>query len=806
MHRQLIIITLFFFFFAESLMAQYQCKQHGSHAIPKSIRDASNSIDLDPRIDSLDIQHYHLNLEFPSTQEIIEGYADLQIVTKIGGISQLTLDLLSLTVDSVIYAGNQLTFLQTEDKLQIWLENELADNQQFNIRIYYGGAPAQDPTGFGGFYFMQGYAFNLGVTLTEIPHPYGRAWFPCFDNFIQRSTYSFEIKTFGNNNSVCSGVLTEEMQLGDALIRKWELNQPVPTYLVSIAVGPYVFVETSYQSISSQDIPVILAAAAGDTTNMKNSFQNLEAYFHRMEENFGPYLWDRVGFVLVPFNSGALEHALNIAFPRLAANGQTTFQNVMAHELAHNWFGNLATCRVAEEMYLNEGFAVYGEFLFDEWLISPAAYATSVRNNHRNMLQFAHVKDQGYWALSNVPQEHTYGDHSYRKGADIIHTLRTYMGDEAFFNGLKFFLENNIYKDVTSDTLQYYLELSSGQNLSNFFDHWIHQEGWPHLGIDSLVVSPQGNQFNARVYYQQRLVAGNNYFQNVPMQLSFLRDDFQLQSTTVNLSGQLGFHDVLLPFNPVHAFFNRDEKISHAVTADERIFRNNNAQNLNNAYFEVIPQSVTDSTYLRVEHNWAGPGGEIEGNFRISPNRFWTVKGLSKGTFNARMRVYYNGRTSTTNTGWLDHELIDVPDNQVVLLYRANPSEKWRRLAEVNNNTFPNNTDKYGFIELSNFPFGEYVLGVSDSVLSMNEIIDPSTTAFTVFPNPAKDYINIRIDNYQQAMVLSILDLNGKEVLNEIITVKEKQINTKTLPSGVYLIRLNNPENGNSFKQKLIIR
>jgi hypothetical protein len=141
-----------------------------------------------------------------------------------------------------------------------------------------------------------------------------------------------------------------------------------------------------------------------------------------------------------------------------------------------------------------------------------------------------------------------------------------------------------------------------------------------------------------------------------------------------------------------------------------------------------------------------------------------------------------------------------------VLLYRANPSEKWRRLAEVNNNTFPNNTDKYGFIELSNFAFGEYVLGVSDSVLSMNEIIDPSTTAFTVFPNPAEDYINIRIDNYQQAMVLSILDLNGKEVLNEIITVKEKQINTKTLPSGVYLIRLNNPENGNSYKQKLIIR
>ncbi|MFN4123604.1 MAG: M1 family aminopeptidase [Flavobacteriales bacterium] len=803
--KQSLLLAFILVFGVSETFAQYHCKStHHHHA--KSIRDAANSIDLDPRVDSLAIIHYHINIEFPPSVQAIIANTEVTFQTKVSGVQSVTLDLESLTVDSVIYNGQNLNFTHVNGKLHIPLSNPLSIGTEFAVNVYYRGAPQQDPTGFGGFYWLQGYAFNLGVSLTDIPHPYGRAWFPCFDNFITRSTYTLTVKTHGNQTSVCGGLLVEEILENNQMIRRWEIYQPIPTYLVSIAVGPYVFVETTYQSISGEAIPVMLAAAASDTTNMKSSFSNLEAYFHRMEENFGPYLWDRVGYVLVPFNSGAMEHAMNIAFPRIAANGQLTFQGVMAHEMAHNWFGNLATCRVAEEMYLNEGFAVYGEFLFNEWLQGQEAYRTAVRNNHRSMLRFAHVKDEGYWPLSNVPQEYTYGDHSYRKGADIIHTLRTYMGDEPFFEGLRYFLENNIYKDVTSDTLQHYLELSSGQNLSDFFDYWIHQKGWTHFGIDSMQVTPSGNQFNVRVFYQQKLVAGENYFQNVPMQLSFLRDDFSVNNSQVMLSGQFGTLEVTVPFQPVHAFFNRDEKISMAVTADERVFRSTASQNLSNALFEIYPSVVTDSTYLRIEHNFVGPDGEVEGNFRISQNRYWTVKGLTRGNFNARMRVYYDGRTSATNSGWLDHELIDVPDNQVILLHRAHPGDIWRRMAATTNTTFPNNTDKYGFIELVNFPFGEYVLAVSDSVLSTSQIMSEQVADFTVFPNPASDFVQIQLENFKQPMHLSVIDLSGKEIHSEMMNQSLIQMNTKGMKPGVYFIRLSNPATGENSQQKLIIR
>ena len=155
----------------------------------------------------------------------------------------------------------------------------------------------------------------------------------------------------------------------------------MPAYLISVGVGNYVFVKDGFTNYLGDTIPVWLAARPTDTTNLKNSFINLEAAFDIYESKWGPYRWDRVGYELESMNSGAMEHAMNIGFPVAAADGSLAWQSVMEHELSHHWFGNLVTCRTAEDMWINEGFASYCEHIFDENFSGRATYDAVIRTD-----------------------------------------------------------------------------------------------------------------------------------------------------------------------------------------------------------------------------------------------------------------------------------------------------------------------------------------------------------------------------------------------------------------------------------------
>ena len=121
------------------------------------------------------------------------------------------------------------------------------------------------------------------------------------------------------------------------------------------------------------------------------------------------------------------------------------------HELFHHWFGDLITCERPEEMWINEGFADYSEALLMEWLYTTEinnTYADYIRDEHINILQNLAKQDGGLYALDNVPQDQTYGMHSYHKGGQVIHTLRYYMGDSLFFNCLSQLLTQYAYQNI----------------------------------------------------------------------------------------------------------------------------------------------------------------------------------------------------------------------------------------------------------------------------------------------------------------------------------------------------------------------
>lgn len=793
-------IALICFGFTINTQAQrYDCQHSKSNF--KSTKDLN--FEIDTRSDSIDITHIDIDLKLLSfTTKVLDGFSIVHFKPKVDSISKITLDLAALTVDSVKNNdGEQVTFSQLGYKLKIVLSAAFNTNEETTVTVFYKGVPTSDPNGFGGFLFSgNNYAYNLGVGLSVKPHNFGRAWFPCFDNFTERQSFTTTFRTLGDKKAVCGGMLTFDNVVDGLNVRTWNLIEEIPSYLASVAVANYAQVNKVFNSLLNPQLPVNFHALPSDTTNMKNSFANLNRLFDSLEVRFGPYRWERIGYVLVPFLGGAMEHATNIAYPLILTNGNTTYQQTMSHELAHSWFGNLATCRTASEMWLNEGFASYIEFLTTEWLSGSQSYINEIRNNHRSMLNFCHVRDDGYWALSAMPGTQTYGFTTYRKGADVIHSLRSYMGDEFFFDGLKQFLNQNQMTDVSAQDLFESLSISSGQDLTDFMNDWILQPGWAAFQVDSLATQPNGSEFQTTANFSQRIKGADHLYNQVPITITFFGNNFEQTNRSVTIAPNYSA-SFTLPFNPVFAVLNIDHKISQAATFDMPTIKTIGLLNLANGLLEVTTTAVTDSVLLHVEHFWVGKNTDmplIDGEYMISPDRYWKIGGLRLNQLTASARFTFNGRTNSLSSGWLDNNFINS-DTNVVLLYRSSSNQPWALHPNYQLNTLSSVNDKFGNINVPSLQAGEYALGLKLNTSSIGAVYQSKELKF--FPNPSNGDIYLDGNAQFEQAQYQIFDEEGKLLLQG--KVANNHINAQSLSNGFYLFSI---EKGNQHRYgKLLI-
>jgi len=766
-----------------------------------SVADATT---LDTRSDSIDILHTNINLDFsllPTTT--LRGTCLINFSALVNNIDHISLDLLALTVDSVKQGDEHIAFTLIGEKLNVNLPFPLQINNNTSIQVYYQGTPVEDASGFGGFSFSGGYAYNIGVGFDAQPHNFGRVWFPCFDNFVERCTFSLIVKTPANLTSYCGGIMELDTIENGFRTRHWTLNQEIPSYLASVAVAPYTEVNYTFNSLLNPQLNVKLAAVASDTTVMKNAFVSLEPIFHQYEQHFGPYRWDRVGYVMTPFQAGAMEHASNIAYPRdLLTSGPSGNQHIMAHELSHHWFGDLATCRTASEMWLNEGFASYCERLFDEWLISRATYNTNVRTNHKQMLNLCHVKDGGYWPLSNVPQAYTYTNSTYERPSDIIHSLRTYMGDSLFFVGIRHYLNTYTFKHATSNNLRDALEISTAVPLQNFFADWVDTPGWGQFSVDSFSLN-SGN--NWTVFYSQKSAGNSHIYSNVPFEISCRGANFELFTSQSILSGPNGSFTINIPFEPVYISLNRNEAISQAVTAEDRFIKTTGNASWTNALIDINTSEIQDSVLLRVEHHWVAPDPFKQGfaMYRLSPNRFWRVDGVIRDGWKASGKFSYNGRTNSTSSGWLDNELI-TDETKLVMLYRQNTSDDWR-VIPTTQNVNSSTTDKFGSFLLDSLMLGEYTFAELDSSLGIIPISVQENTSLKLFPNPAKTQISMTWEK-EDMRFAELFDIRGQSLGRLMIPpgLRGWVFPTEHLGTGTYVMKLQ-AKSGNLLQGKFIV-
>lgn len=743
------------------------------------------------RSDSIDILHTNIALDLTLVdQNIIAASTTLRFAPKVNGIDHLPLDLLALTVDSVAFNNTLLGFSQAGELLDIILDAPHDPSDTLELTIHYHGDPTIDASGWGGFYTNGNIIYNLGVAFEAQPHSYGRAWFPCFDNFVERSTFEFIVRTDLNRHAWCNGEMLSEIDLGGGLWEShWRMAGSVPSYLASVAASTYTVAEDAFSSVGGGTIPVDLVAAPGDTTDMRNSFIHLQDAFDEFEERFGPYRWERVGYCLTP--QGAMEHPCNISYPTYIVDGGLLYEATMAHELAHMWFGDLITCATAEEMYINEGFAEYLSYLFLERVYGTDRYMDEVRSNHHDMLHTAHVTDEGWYALADMPQDFTYGAHTYNKGADVLHTLRNYLGENLFDSGLTSVMNTYAYKHISTDQLRDHLTSVTGVDLTDYFEDWIKQPGWAAFEVDGFTSVQQGNDFVVTVQVQQKLRNADHFYHNVPVTVTCVSSSGALHQELHTLGDEISVVTLSAPFQPAFIWLNSDERISMAVTAQHDTITTTGVHQYNLANFRLTATTVPAPATLRIEEYWVAADEGVDEPFAyvVSPDRYWRITGIVPAGCEFDARIVFDGRP--TVVGSYDVGLVQdaggvaFHEDSMVVLYRSGPGALWTVVPNATLNTQGSASDGSGRIDFSGFQLGEYTLAWRMSPVAVSDVDASTGQTWRISPNPADGHI---IVEQLGAMVptdsvLQLSDIGGKLIAQRSVNATRITFDVSHLPA-----------------------
>lgn len=701
---------------ALSTYAQHRCShQHMPMYLPPA---ASRS-------DTIDLHHLRLTLDMTRMNDHeISGRAEITLSALMDNVDTIHFDLLELNVDSVKNHETFVNFQYQSPSLYVFPSEPLMSQDTLELTIYYHGSPVADAT-WGGFYYTSGYAYNLGVAFTDDPHNYGRCWVPCFDNFVERHSWEFHVLTNEDRNAYCNGTRISVDTVGtDSLLTHWILNESIPSYLACVSVAPYVHVADSLSISGGASIPSWLVAKAQDTTDMKLSFANLQSGFTGFEQRYGSYRWPKVGFTAVPFNGGAMEHATAISYPLFAIDGTLNYETLWAHELSHHWWGDLVTCRTAEDMWLNEGMARFSEAIFLEQLYGYDSYMNETRDNHKNVLLYAHRNDGGRYPVSGIPSQITYGDHVYNKGATVAHSLRGYMGDDNFFAACRDFTEHFAFSDITSEDMRDFFQGYTNTDLTDFFARRVFEPGNHEFRIGS--IQDQGNG-DWLIEIQQHTHYAPQLYQQAPMILRAIDNygNFIDQPIVVNDATTTVNMNLPTDFTPLHFTLNPEDKILEAVLRDNRVINATGSNNLSYAELDITCNSlgINDSIQVFAENHWAAVDGNVmDEDILLSPDRFWRIYITGDTSHSLTGKIRYYGDSSDTK--YFDEFFFDaiihngLPEDSIKLYYRQNANESWTLASNVYHAVI-GSTNWTGRFEISEMRSGDYCWGIARSLLEV---------------------------------------------------------------------------------------
>ncbi len=585
--KYILLIFSYFLILHNSVSGQYttnSCKDH-SHI---SSLERTNKTDIvnfvvNPLTNNYDVKYHRLEWIIDPSLYYIEGTITSYFTPLTAGFQQIYFDLAtSLTVVNVMYHGQSLNYTQQNpDLLQITLPNIIQANQLDSISVQYEGQPPSN--GFGSF--AQSYHNNTPVLWT-LSEPYGaKDWWPCKQDLNDKIDSIDIFVTVPLLNKVGSnGILISSIQNGNYITHHWKHRYPIAAYLIAIAVTNYAEYSDYVPVSGTSDIEVLNYVYPENLASAQSQTQDIVEILSFFNDKFGlyPYADEKYGHVQFGWGGG-MEHQT------MSFMGGFSY-GLMAHELAHQWFGDKVTCGSWEDIWLNEGFATYLTGLTDEFLGSSQDWESW----KTGQISYITSQDGGsVWCddTTNVGRIFS-GRLSYAKGSMLLHMLRWIEGDTLFFQALQNYLNdpNLAYGYALTSDLQQHLESTSGISLTEFFNDWFYGQGFPSYHLTSII---NGNNLNLVIGQTTSNTSVSFFEMPIPIYVSGQGQDTLLRLEHTS-SGQI--FNINLPFQPDSISFDPDHWIISANNTNSLIVGIENAKI--NDFVQIFPNPVSDNLHF----------------------------------------------------------------------------------------------------------------------------------------------------------------------------------------------------------------
>jgi aminopeptidase N len=421
-----------------------------------------------------DITAYHLTIDVDPAENQIESQVNITARAS-RDLDRFHLDFIGLNIQELKVNGEDARFTREERELVITPAQPIVGSQAFSILVSYTGSPAPVSSQAGlpdiGWY----HAENTTYVLAE---PGGAAsWLPVNDHPTDKALYTFVITVPAGFQAVANGTLENLTSSDNHTTFTWEVNQPMASYLATIVVADLERVEFSASDGLTYDY--FFAPALKD--RVWEDFQQGQEMIQLFTEYFGPYPFESYGAVVLDIDFGfyALETQTRPVYSNNIARAREDLREaVIAHEVAHEWFGNSVSVRDWQDIWLNEGFATFAEWLWIEHVYGSEAYHEYVQSIYRSA-----VSREDYQALriGDPGPEMMFSRGVYEIGGLTLYALREGLGDDLFFELLKTYARDYQYGNASTENFIELAESLSGRSLDRFFNNWLYKKGIPSL-------------------------------------------------------------------------------------------------------------------------------------------------------------------------------------------------------------------------------------------------------------------------------------------------------------------------------------
>ncbi len=438
-----------------------------------------------PRSRNFRVRHIKLQLSFDEKHKKISGEVTHHIIPVSDGVQNITLDCVDLHIKRITAEGKQLDFRVNDATVTCEFGRKLKAGTEIPVTIVYEGTPQK------GIYFIlpdKGYPKKQVQIWTQGEMEDTRHWIPCYDYPNNKATFEQIFTVRRKYTCIGNGELVSVKDDKKGGFKTWHFRNdtPSPAYLIMMAAG-----EFDVHHEIAEGVPLETYVPRGQREKLNRSFSKTGAMLKLFNHLTGrDYPYPKYAQICVQdFIFGGMENMSATILTDWTLHDSRAHLDVssdplVAHELAHQWFGDLLTCRDWSHIWLNEGFATYFETLFAESDLGRDDFHFKVKALHDAYIE----EDQNRYRRPIVcntfsDPEEMFDRHTYEKGASVLHMLRRILGDDAFYQSIRHYVDRHQGRNVITQDLMSAIEETTGQNLDWFFDQWVYKAGYPRFEV-----------------------------------------------------------------------------------------------------------------------------------------------------------------------------------------------------------------------------------------------------------------------------------------------------------------------------------